>query len=95
MNVREASADATTPESGGRSTGWCRRGLQGRREIVDVEMAYGWTRRFAVVGLARVIGMLADPDVADATDEQATRRFEAMLADLGTPSDQSYEAGAA
>ena len=58
-------------------------------------MAYGWTRKFTVVGLARVIGLLADPEPAELDDEQAMRRFDALLADLEATSDRRDQPGAA
>jgi hypothetical protein len=58
-------------------------------------MAYGWTRRFAVVGLARVIGLLADPEPTELDDEQAIKRFNALLSDLSPSSDWRNEVGAA
>jgi hypothetical protein len=60
-----------------------------------VETAFDWTRKCDLVGMARVIGLLADPVQVEFDDEQAERRFEAVLAKLSTTSDWHGEAGAA
>jgi hypothetical protein len=63
--------------------------------VFVVKTAFDWTRKCDLVGMARVIGLLADPAPAEFDDEQAERRFEAMLANLSTTTDWRGEAGAA
>jgi hypothetical protein len=68
--------------------------LQATGRVFGVKTAFDWTRKCDLVGMARVIGLLADPEPTDFDDEQAVRRFEDVLANLST-SDWHGKAGAA